>query len=383
VVEVDEVPPSLPVVGVVPERPDWLDGCRGVEKFERLNKIQEGTYGVVYRAKDKETGEIVALKKFKLEREKEGFPITALREISLLLQLQHPNVVCLKEIVVGGSHQNIYLVMEFLEHDLRDLMDEMKTPFLASEIKCLMRQLLSGVAFLHEHWVIHRDLKTSNLLLNNKGVLKLADFGLARHYGSPLKPYTHMVVTLWYRAPELLLGEKTYTPAIDMWSVGCIFAELLNKGEAVIQGHSEIDQLDKIFRLLGSPSEQIWPGFSKLPNAKNIRFSQYQPYNYLRKKVGPITELCFDLLNAMLTYFPKKRISAADAMRHAYWSESPRPQHPDMMPTFPSAHEGIKRRRHTNEEQLKEQEMARDDEERYDGARDREYEKQKGRGRRK
>lgn len=178
---------------------DMLQGCRSVDEFERLNKIDEGTYGVVYRARDKKTGEIVALKKVKMEKEREGFPLTSLREINILLSFHHPTIVDVKEVVVGSNLDSIFMVMEYMEHDLKGLMETMKQPFSQSEVKCLMLQLLDGIKYLHDNWVLHRDLKTSNLLLNNRGELKICDFGLARQYGSPLKPYTHLVVTLWYR----------------------------------------------------------------------------------------------------------------------------------------------------------------------------------------
>ncbi|XP_059657737.1 cyclin-dependent kinase G-2-like isoform X2 [Cornus florida] len=253
---------------------NMLQGCRSVEEFERLNRINEGTYGVVYRARDKKTGEIVALKKVKMEKEREGFPMTSLREINILLSFHHPSVVDVKEVVVGSNLDSIFMVMEYMEHDLKGLMDTMKQPFSQSEVKCLMLQLLEGVKYLHDNWVLHRDLKTSNLLLNNRGELKICDFGLARQYGSPLKPYTHLVVTLWYRAPELLLGAKQYSMAIDMWSLGCIMAELLSK-EPLFNGKAEFEQLDKIFRTLGTPNETIWPGFSKLPGVK-VKFCKHQ-----------------------------------------------------------------------------------------------------------
>jgi cell division cycle 2-like protein len=176
-----------------------LQGCRSVDEFERLNKIDEGTYGVVYRARDKKTGEIVALKKVKMEKEREGFPLTSLREINILLSFHHPSIVDVKEVVVGSNLDSIFMVMEYMEHDLKGLMESMRQPFSQSEVKCLMLQLLEGTKYLHDNWVLHRDLKTSNLLLNNRGELKICDFGLARQYGSPLKPYTHLVVTLWYR----------------------------------------------------------------------------------------------------------------------------------------------------------------------------------------
>lgn len=178
---------------------NMLQGCRSVDEFERLNKIDEGTYGVVYRARDKESGEIVALKKVKMEKEREGFPLTSLREINILLSFDHPSIVDVKEVVMGSSLDSIFMVMEYMEHDLKALMESMRQPFSQSEVKCLMLQLLGGVKYLHDNWVLHRDLKTSNLLLNNRGELKICDFGLARQYGSPLKPYTHLVVTLWYR----------------------------------------------------------------------------------------------------------------------------------------------------------------------------------------
>lgn len=234
--------------------PDYypgLQGCRSVEEFKCLNRIAEGTYGIVFRAQDKRTGEIVALKRLKMEKEKDGFPITSLREINTLLKGQHPNIVTVREIVVGSNMDKIFIVMDYVEHDFKTLMETMqhkKQSFLPAEVKCLTQQLLAAVAHLHDNWILHRDLKTSNLLLSHKGVLKVGDFGLAREYGSPLKPYTPVVVTLWYRAPELLLCCKEYSTPIDMWSVGCIFAEFLSM-TALFPGQSETDQLNKIFKV--------------------------------------------------------------------------------------------------------------------------------------
>eukprot|EP00164_Ancoracysta_twista_P011036 GFYU01016859.1.p2 GENE.GFYU01016859.1~~GFYU01016859.1.p2 ORF type:complete len:245 (-),score=54.56 GFYU01016859.1:4-738(-) len=210
----------------IPKRLPVLTGCRSVDNFRRLNHIQDGAYGAVFRAEDMTTGKIVALKKIKMDKEREGFPLTSLREVNLLLSCKHPNILEVKEVVVGSNMYSIFLVMEYMEHDLKSLLDEMKQTYLASEVKCLMLQLLSAMEYLHDNWILHRDLKSSNLLLNNKGVMKVADFGLARMYGDPIKPYTPVVVTLWYRAPELLLGTETYSTAVDMWSVGCIFGEL-------------------------------------------------------------------------------------------------------------------------------------------------------------
>ncbi|GMJ13274.1 CYCLIN-DEPENDENT KINASE G2 [Hibiscus trionum] len=329
---------------------NMLQGCRSVDEFERLNKIDEGTYGVVYRAKDKKTGEIVALKKVKMEKEREGFPLTALREINILLSFHHPSIVDVKEVVVGSNLDSIFMAMEYMEHDLKALMETMKQPFSQSEVKCLMLQLLDGVKYLHDNWVLHRDLKTSNLLLNNQGDLKICDFGLARQYGIPLKPYTHLVVTLWYRAPELLLGARQYSTAIDIWSLGCIMAELLSK-EPLFNGKTEFDQLDKIFRTLGTPNDTIWPGFSKLPGVK-VNFVKHQ-YNLLRKKFPAtsftgtpvLSDAGFDLLNKLLTYDPEKRITAEAALNHEWFREVPLPKTRAFMPTFPAQHAQDRRMR--------------------------------------
>jgi cell division cycle 2-like protein len=234
-------------------RVSLLEGCRSIESFEYLNKIDEGAYGVVYRAMDKTSGEIVAIKKLKLEREREGFPITALRELSTLISLRHPNIINVKEVVYGSSLDKIYVVMEYLHHELKSLLEDRKLAFSQAEIKSLVRQILEGLAYMHSRWVFHRDLKTSNLLYGNDGVLKICDFGLARKFASPLRPYTNLVVTLWYRAPELLLGTDVYSSAIDMWSVGCIMAELILR-EPLLMGKGELDQIDKILRVFGNPS---------------------------------------------------------------------------------------------------------------------------------
>ncbi|CAO2829427.1 unnamed protein product [Amaranthus hypochondriacus] len=341
---------------------NMLQGCRSVDEFERLNKIDEGTYGVVYRARDKKTNDIVALKKVKMEKEREGFPLTALREINILLSLHHPSIVDVKEVVVGSNLDSIFMVMEYMEHDLKALMETMKQPFSQSEVKCLMLQLLDGVKCLHDNWVLHRDLKTSNLLMNNQGELKICDFGLARQYGSPLKPYTQLVVTLWYRSPELLLGAKEYSTAIDMWSLGCIMAELLSK-DPLFNGKSEIEQLNKIFRILGTPNETIWPGFSKLPKV-NYNFVKHQ-YNQLRKKFpatsftgSPVlSDAGFDLLNRLLTYDPEKRITVDAALKHDWFREVPLPKSKEFMPTFPAQHAQDRRLRrvHKSPDPLEEQ----------------------------
>ncbi|KAL6634692.1 hypothetical protein ACP70R_027363 [Stipagrostis hirtigluma subsp. patula] len=327
---------------------NMLQSCRTIDDFEKLNAINEGTYGVVLRARDKKTGEVVAVKKVKMDKEREGFPLTSLREINILLSLHHPSIVDVKEVVVGGRGNDTFMVMEYMEHDLKGVMETMKQPYTQSEVKCLMLQLLEGVKYLHDNWVLHRDLKTSNLLLNNRGELKICDFGLSRQYGSPLKPYTQPVVTLWYRAPELLLGATEYSTAIDMWSLGCIMAELILK-QPLFKGESEIDQLKKIFEMLGTPNEETWPGYSELPGARVI--SVKRTHSRLRGKfpavsfTGGLTlsEAGFDLLSRLLTYDPEKRISADAALNHEWFREVPLPKTKDFMPTFPALNEQDRR----------------------------------------
>lgn len=309
-------------------------------RFEKLNRISEGTYGIVYRARDLITNEIVALKRLKIDdrhRAAEGFPITSLREICTLLETsQHPHIVNVREIVTAGDDiSKVFMVMEFVEHEVKDLMERMKQRFVQSEIKTLMMQLLSAVSHMHQRWIVHRDLKTSNLLINNRGMLKVADFGLARKFSDPLGPMTQMVVTLWYRAPELLMGETQYDKAIDMWSIGCIFAELV-RHEPIFPGNSELDQINKLFSMLGTPNDTIWPGFSELPHVKRMRFSQYPASKLNVGYRNLMTEAGFDLLSRLLTFDPKQRISAEAALKHQYFQESPAPKHPTMFPTWPA-----------------------------------------------
>ena len=310
-----------------------LGGCRSVEEFERLNRIGEGTYGVVYRARDNKSGEIVALKRIRMEHEEEGLPVCSVREISLLLTLSHKNIVQLREVVVGSELTTMFLVMNYCEQDLASLIDNMKSAFTEPQVKCIMLQLLEGLKYLHSNYVIHRDLKVSNLLLTDKGCLKIADFGLARLIGQPMKPLTPKVVTLWYRAPELLLGGLSYDSSLDMWSVGCIFGELL-LNKPLLPGKSESNQIELIANLIGSPNDSIWPGFSDLPLSKQMHFKK-QPYNNLKEKLYWLSESGSLLVNDFLTYSPHFRISAAQSLKSQYFTEKPLPVEPIMMPTYP------------------------------------------------
>lgn len=216
--------------------------------YTKLEKVGQGTYGIVYKAKEKAgQNRIVALKKIRLEAEDEGVPSTAIREISLLKELKHPNIVELMDVVHNDS--KLYLVFEYLDLDLKRFMDSQTgvgglTP---RHVASYLKQLISGISFCHSHRILHRDLKPQNLLIDNEGTLKIADFGLARAFGIPLRIYTHEVVTLWYRAPEVLLGSRHYSTGVDMWSIGCIFAEMASH-QPLFPGDSEIDEIFRIFR---------------------------------------------------------------------------------------------------------------------------------------
>ncbi|XP_028651224.2 cyclin-dependent kinase 1 [Erpetoichthys calabaricus] len=289
-----------------------------MDEYVKIEKIGEGTYGVVYKGRHKTTGQVVAMKKIRLESEEEGVPSTAIREISLLKELQHPNIVCLQDVLMQESR--LYLVFEFLSMDLKKYLDSIPSgqymdPTL---VKSYLYQICQGIVFCHSRRVLHRDLKPQNLLIDNKGVIKLADFGLARAFGIPVRVYTHEVVTLWYRAPEVLLGSARYSTPVDVWSIGTIFAELATK-KPLFHGDSEIDQLFRIFRTLGTPNNDVWPDVESLPDYKNT-FPKWKPGN-LSSVVKNLNEDGIDLLSKMLIYDPAKRISARQALNHSYFDD--------------------------------------------------------------
>lgn len=275
---------------------------------------------MVYKARDiKNNNRVVALKKIRLEAEDEGVPSTAIREISLLKEMHDDNVLSLLNIVHTDGHK-LYLVCEFLDMDLKKYMEAIPSGvgLGADMIKRFMVQLVKGTRYCHSRRILHRDLKPQNLLIDKEGNLKVADFGLARAFGVPLRSYTHEVVTLWYRAPEILLGSRQYSTGIDMWSVGCIFAEMITR-KPLFPGDSEIDEIFKIFRVLGTANEDSWPGVTTLPNYKST-FPQWARRDISRHVPG-IDEYGADLLMNLLNYDPAMRISAKRSLLHPYFTD--------------------------------------------------------------
>jgi serine/threonine protein kinase len=287
--------------------------------FQQLEKLGEGTYATVFKGRNRQTGEHVALKEIHLDSE-EGTPSTAIREISLMKELKHENIVSLYDVI--HTENKLMLVFEFMDKDLKKYMDSHGDhgSLDPATIKWFMYQLLRGIAFCHENRVLHRDLKPQNLLINTKGQLKLADFGLARAFGIPVNTFSNEVVTLWYRAPDVLLGSRTYNTSIDIWSAGCIMAEMYT-GRPLFPGTTNEDQLVRIFRLMGTPSERQWPGISQFPEYKqNFQIFATQD---LRHILPQVDQLGLSLLSSMLQLRPEMRISAQNALSHPWFADLP------------------------------------------------------------
>lgn len=327
--------------------PPWLSAVAGeaidgwlplkADSFEKLDKIGQGTYSNVYRARDLgRNGKLVALKKVRFDTfQKESVRFMA-REIVFLRRLNHPNVMKLEGVITNRLSCSIYLVFEYMEHDLSGLLSCPDIKFTGSQIKCYMKQLLNGVEHCHERGIMHRDIKTSNILVNNDGILKIADFGLANYTSSRQRrePLTSRVVTLWYRPPELLLGSTNYGPSIDLWSVGCVFAEL-NMGKPILKGRTEVEQLHKIFKLCGSPqSDEFWRK-SKLPLASSMFKPQHPYQSTLKERCKELPKSAVQLLETLLSIEPLKRGTIPSAMDSEYFKSKPFPCEPSNLPKYP------------------------------------------------
>lgn len=315
------------------------------------------------------TNELVALKKVRMDNEREGFPLTAIREIKLLKTLHHENIVTLKEIVTGSGSKrshlepsqtgkvlsmdgkkpkgSIYMVFEYMDHDLTGLMDTPSIQFTEDQIKCYMLQLLRGLKYCHDRDVLHRDIKGSNLLIDNNGNLKIADFGLARSFGEAGRKYTNRVITLWYRPPELLLGANEYGSSVDMWSVGCLIAELLTR-KPLFPGKDEAEQIDFIFQMLGSPNERVWPGWRDLPQSRLIPEGTRYPVRLAQhlRKSNMVRSEAVDLIEKLLAMDPSKRLTAGEALDHEWFRVEPEACSKSELPRFSqSTHEFQAKRR--------------------------------------
>merc|ERR1719384_324636 len=307
--------------------------CEEVSKYEKQAKIGQGTFGEVFKARDrKNKNKVVALKKVLMENEKEGFPITALREIRILQLLRHENIVNLIEICRTKATQfnrhksTFYLVFDFCEHDLAGLLSNFNVKFSLGEIKKVMQQLLNGLYYIHSNKIIHRDMKAANVLITKQGILKLADFGLARaisiNKAGQANRYTNRVVTLWYRPPELLLGERNYGPAVDMWGAGCIMAEMWTRSP-IMQGNTEQHQLTLIAQLCGAINEEVWPGVSRLDLFEKLEIPRGSKRR-VKERLKPYVkdQYACDLIDKLLSLDPSKRLDADNALNHdLFWTD--------------------------------------------------------------
>ncbi|XP_008302354.1 cyclin-dependent kinase 18 [Stegastes partitus] len=289
-------------------------GFGKLETYVKLGKLGEGTYATVFKGRSKLTENLVALKEIRLEHE-EGAPCTAIREVSLLKNLKHANIVTLHDII--HTERCLTLVFEYLDSDLKQYLDNCGNLMSMNNVKIFMFQLLRGLSYCHKRKILHRDLKPQNLLINDKGELKLADFGLARAKSVPTKTYSNEVVTLWYRPPDVLLGSTEYSTPIDMWGVGCILYEMAT-GRPMFPGATVKEELHLIFRLMGTPTEETWPGISSNGEFRSYLFPQYRPQALINHVPRLDTE-GIDLLSALLLYDTRSRISSEAALRHPYF----------------------------------------------------------------
>jgi cyclin-dependent kinase len=289
------------------------------DRYQIISKLGEGAYGNVYLAEDlKNKNMKVAVKQLKSSSVEEGVPISSLREISLLKELSHVNIVKLMDVV--HLQNNIVLVFEYVETDLKMMLKKNKNKGLEPKLyKSFLYQLLKGIQHIHRMKILHRDIKSENLLISKDNKLKITDFGLARGYGLPIKNFRNDVVSLWYRAPDILLGNESYERSVDMWSIGCIFAEMV-LGTILFKGFSEKEQVRKIFEILGTPTEKTYPMYMGYSEWKKDTWEVYYPQD-LKKFLPTLSDDGIDLLKKLLELDPEKRILAADALQHPFFKD--------------------------------------------------------------
>lgn len=273
--------------------------------YTKLNRIGQGTYGVVYKAQNTQNKEIVAIKRIKFESQEEGIPSTAIREIALLKELKHPNIVQLYDVV--HSQHTLTLIFEYCDWDLRRYMQSKNNMLSQEEIISFSYQLLRALGFIHSKYIIHRDVKPQNILLNRKGELKLADFGLARSTFIPVDSLSTEVITRWYRPPEILLGNQNYGFPVDVWSAGCVIVEMIT-GQPLFQCASNEELMEKVTVLFGS--EAVERAFPEIKKQSDV----LQPVG-LQNIIPNTNPELLQLVLALLEVDPSKRISAADALK--------------------------------------------------------------------
>ena len=275
------------------------------KRYRKIEFLGEGQFATVYKAEDLENdNRIVAVKKIKLGQKsdaRDGINRTALREIKLLQEVSHPNIIGLLDVV--GHKSNISLIFDYMDTDLEVLIRDTSLLLTMAHIKAYVLMTLKGLEYLHINWILHRDLKPNNLLVSKEGVLKITDFGLAKSFGSPNRVMTHQVVTRWYRSPELLFGARLYSTGVDIWAVGCIMAELLRR-VPFLPGDTDLDQLTKIFEMFGTPTEKVWPGVTSLPDY--VEFKPL-PSQSLRDLFSAANDDLLELLTWSMMLDPSKR----------------------------------------------------------------------------
>lgn len=320
--------------------------------YEKLEKIGEGTFATVYvgtaKARDPKRGDKVqsiAIKRIKYGQFIDGLDISAIREIKYLKELHHPNVIDLIDVVSmkGGG---LNLILEFLDSDLEMIIKNRRVVFSGADIKSWMMMMFRGLNHCHSSYILHRDLKPNNLLLAKDGTLKIADFGLARLYGDPNVSMTSQVVTRWYRAPELLLGAKHYGHAVDIWSTGCIFAELMLR-TPYFAAETDLGQLKVIMSARGTPTEAEWPFMKQLPDYFPFNVYEATPLRQIFTAAG---DDALDLLEKLLLYNPLARLSSEEALRHEYFTNLPRPTTTSKLPRHIAAKEDNSSKRKAEDE---------------------------------